>query len=202
MIKPPPSLVRDQRGFTYLMVMFFVVMIGISLMAVGQQWSVIMKRDREAELLFRGNRIKDAIERFVADYEVQKGTRPNRYPLKLEDLTKKPKRYLPVVYKDPMTGEDFELIKIGAEIRGIRSTSKEVPFDQVHFEGAKTYHDVRFEAAADSTDCTPSPVNPLLPAHCQQTTPASQTQPPGSEDQPISSPQDTPLPLPEETEEP
>ena len=56
------SLVLNEQGFTYLMAMFFVVLIGITLMMIGQQWSVTLKRDREAELLFRGNRIKQAIE--------------------------------------------------------------------------------------------------------------------------------------------
>ncbi|MDH5562899.1 MAG: hypothetical protein OEY91_04650, partial [Nitrospirota bacterium] len=71
----------NQDGVTYLFMMILVVVMSISLLGVTQQWSVIMKRDREAELLFRGTRIKDAIERYVADYEVQKATRPNRWPL-------------------------------------------------------------------------------------------------------------------------
>ena len=79
--------------------MFLVVLLGISLMAINQHWSIILKRDREKELAFRGKRIKEAIERYVDDYEVQKGTRERRYPLKLEDLTKKPKRYLQTAYK-------------------------------------------------------------------------------------------------------
>ena len=178
--------VTNQRGFTFLMLMFFIVLIGISLMAIGQQWSVIMKRDREAELLFRGNRIKEAIERFVADYEVQKATRPNRFPQKLEDLTKKPKRYLPVVYKDPMTGEDFDLIKTGTEIRGVRSTSEEKPFDEVHFKGAKSYQDIRFETTGTSADCTPNPLNPLLPSHCQQTGTSPTGKSPDGQEKPTS----------------
>ena len=163
----------NERGFTYLMVMFFVVMIGISLMMIGQQWSVTMKRDREAELLFRGTRIKEAIERYAADFEVQKGTRPNRYPQKLKDLTKKPRRYLQIVYKDPMTGDDFELIKTGAEIRGVRSTSQDKPYDQVNFKDAETYHAIRFEVTGQSTNCTPNPANPLLPPNCPKITPVN-----------------------------
>ena len=160
---------RNQQGFTYIMAMFFVVMIGISLMMIGQQWSVTMKRDREAELLFRGNRIKDALDQYAADFEVQKGTRATRYPRTLKELTKKsPKRYLQAVYKDPMTGEDFVLIKEGQEIRGVRSSSKEIPYDQVNFKGAGTYDAVRFEATPASTNCTPNPLNPLLPANCQK----------------------------------
>ena len=154
----------NQQGFALIMAMFFVVLIGISLMTIGQQWSVTMKRDREAELLFRGNRIKAAIESYVADFEVQKGTRTHRYPRTLKDLTKKnPKRYLQAIYKDPMTGEDFVLIKEGQEIRGVKSSSKEVPYDQVHFKGAGTYDAIRFEATPPSKGCTPNPLNPLLP---------------------------------------
>ena len=150
------------------MAMFFVIVMGISLMVIGQQWSVTLKRDREAELLFRGNRIKEAIELYGADFEVQKGTRKNRYPLKLKHLTSKsPKRYLQMVYKDPMTGEDFVLIKEGQEIRGVRSSSKDVPYDQVNFKGAGTYEAIRFEATAASGNCVPNPANPQLPVNCK-----------------------------------
>lgn len=151
--KDVPGPFNNQRGVTYLALMFFVVLIGISLMAVNQHWSAILKRDREKELAFRGLRIKQAIERYAADFEVQKATRSNQYPLKLEDLTKRPKRYLQAVYKDPITGEDFELIKRGTEIRGVRSTSLDLPLDQVAFQGATRYFDIAFEAA--NTDRAP-----------------------------------------------
>ncbi len=141
---------NNQRGVTYLALMFFVVLIGLSLMAVNQHWSVILKRDREKELAFRGMRIKQAIERYAADYEVQKATRSNQYPLKLEDLTKRPKRYLQVVYKDPITGENFELMKKGAEIRGVRSASLDPPLDQMTFQAARRYRDILFEASPPS----------------------------------------------------
>ena len=185
----------NQQGFTYLMAMLFVVLIGISLMMIGQQWSVIVKRDKEAELLFRGNRIKEAIERFVADYEVQKATRPNRYPLTLKELVKKPKRYLQVVYKDPITGEDFALIKDASGIRGVQSTSEDVPYDQVNFKGAQTYKAVRFEAAGPSSNCAPNPQNPLLPANCQQNPGSPQGSP-----SPATSPPTSNQPSPEPNE--
>ena len=157
----------NQAGVTYLFAMMLVVFMSISLMGVTQQWSVIMKRDREAELLFRGTRIKESIERFVADYEVQKATRPNRWPRTLEELTKKsPKRYLQAVYTDPITGRDFDLIKVGEELHGVRSTSTDVPYDQVHFKNAKTYQAIRFESTGASTNCDLNPLNPLAPQNC------------------------------------
>ena len=139
--------ISNQRGVTYLVMMFLVVLLGISLMAMNQHWSIILKRDREKELAFRGKRIKEAIERYVDDYEVQKGTRESRYPLTLEDLTKQPKRYLQTAYKDPLTGNKFDVIRTGMGIRGVRSPSHDRPFDQVTFQGAQRYHDIRFEAS-------------------------------------------------------
>lgn len=137
---------NNQRGVTYLALMFFVVLIGVSLMAVNQHWSVILKRDREKELSFRGTRIKQAIERYAADYEVQKATRQNQYPLTLKVLTKRPKRYLQTVYRDPITGEDFELIKKKGEIRGVRSASLDPPLVQATFQATQRYRDILFEA--------------------------------------------------------
>jgi len=159
-------LLRNQRGVTYLMVMFAIVLMGISLSVVGKQWVITVKRDHEAELLFRGTRIQNAIARYAADYEIMKGTRSHRYPLNLEELTQRPKRYLQVVYKDPITGQDFELIKVGAEVRGVRSRSKERPLDRVRFMDAETYDQITFQPIAPSGQpCrpVPNPINPLNP---------------------------------------
>ena len=175
---PAKQPLTNQAGVTYLFVMILVVVMSISLMRVTQQWSVIMKRDREAELLFRGTRIKESIERSVADYAVPQATRPNRWPRSLEELTKKtPKRYLQAVYTDPITGEDFDLIKVGEELHGVRSTSTDVPYDQVHFKNVKTYQAIRFESTGAATNCQPNPINPLVRQNC----PPSGTTPPAKE---------------------
>lgn len=161
----PGRCLVNQHGVTYLMVMAAIVLMGISATVVGKQWTVTVKRDKEAELLFRANRIKTAIARYAADYEVMKATRSNRYPLSLEQLTQKPKRYLPLAYKDPITGQDFELIKVGAEIRGVKSRSKEKPLDQVKFNNAATYNQVAFQVEAQAGACAggQNPINPLNP---------------------------------------
>ncbi len=70
-------MLSNQRGVTYLMVMAAIVLMGVAMTVVGQQWSIMVKRDKEAELLFRGNRIKAALEAYAADYQVRKATRPN-----------------------------------------------------------------------------------------------------------------------------
>lgn len=166
----------NQNGVTYLFVMMLVVVMSIATMEVTQQWSVIMQRDREAELQFRGTSIAIAIERFVKDWEIQKATRPNQWPRTLEELTKKsPKRYLRKAYADPMTGNKFALIKIGQEIHGVRSTSTETPYNQDIFKGAKTYQAIRFEAKGN-TNCQVNPLNPNAPTNCA---PPANTSPSG-----------------------
>jgi hypothetical protein len=187
------SLLMNQHGVTYLFIMMLVVFLTISLLGMTQQWSVIMKRDREAELIFRGTRIKDAIDLYVADYEIQKATRPNRWPRTLEELTKKsPKRYLQMAYSDPMTGKKFDLIKVGEELHGVRSTSTDTPYNQVGFKGAKTYQAIRFESTGVNTNCQINPLNPLAPSTCA---PVGNTIPQGASPQaesPGSSPSEQP----------
>ena len=169
-----PQTCKDERGVTYLALMCAIVLMGISLTAVGQYWQVIAKRDAEAELYFRGTRIKHAIEAYAADYEVRKGARPNQYPLNLEQLTQGPKRYLPVVYTDPLTGQDFELIRVNGEIRGIRSRSSETPLDKVRFKDAAAYNQIAFQAIPPSPPGQPcgsdvnrmDPLNPLVAGPC------------------------------------
>lgn len=146
--------------------MMLVVVMSISLLAVFQQWSVILKRDREEELLFRGNRIKNAIALYVADNKGNTGPQP-KWPRNLKDLTKKtPKRYLQAVYRDPITGKNFELIKTGDELHGVRSTSLDAPYNQIDFENAQTYQAIRFEATGGSTNCQPTALTQLGDPNC------------------------------------
>ena len=190
------SSLGNQDGVTYLFVMMLVVVMAISTLGVTQQWSVIMQRDREAELQFRGSSIAKAIERFVADWEIHKATRPNQWPRTLEELTKKsPKRYLRRVYADPMTGNTFALIKTGEQVHGVRSTSTETPYNQDVFKGAKTYQAIRFEAKTGSTNCQINPLNPNVPTNCP---PTANTPPSGETPLEKTSPIDSPPPSPSE----
>ncbi len=179
--RPARSLPGNQRGVTYLMVMMVVVLMGISLTVIGQLWSVVMARDREAELLFRGTRLKQAIEAYAADYEVRKGTRSNQYPSRLDQLTAGPKRYVPTIYPDPLTGQEFETVLVNGEIRGVKSRSTDVPFDKVRFKDASSYRDIAFLAIPPSAvgqSCAPQPnsTNPPLPLGPGECQPPAQTE--------------------------
>jgi type II secretory pathway pseudopilin PulG len=155
------------RPMTYIPLMALTVIIGITLSIVSQQWTITVRRDQERELLFRGTRIQSAIEAYAADYEVRKSERSHRYPKTLDQLVQAPKHYLPRVYKDPVTGMDFDLIVVKGEIRGVRSTSAETPMDQVTFKEAATYQDFAFLAKDRQPGTSglnePGSLNPLNP---------------------------------------
>jgi type II secretory pathway pseudopilin PulG len=144
-----PSRQRKDAGYTYLFVMFMVVLIGLAATAVTRQWKTEIRREREAELLFRGDQIRQAI----GLYYLTARAGLHLYPKSLKDLIKDPnssatRRYLRTLYKDPITGEDFELVKEGDAIKGVRSKSTATPIKTDNFppnyqEFAKktSYHD-------------------------------------------------------------
>ena len=121
----------NQNGFTYLLALVIIMIMGIMLGAVGQSWRTIVQRDREEELLFRGTQIKDAITRWYTP----RGTQHAATPLRdLKDLLQDPRslttiRYLRRLYTDPMTGKEWMLISDPNKgILGVASTSALKPF--------------------------------------------------------------------------
>lgn len=124
-------LIRSEGGFTYIAALFMVVIMGIMLGVTGQSMQVVMKREREKELIFRGLQYRDAIERWT-----KKGAMPL---LDLNHLLKDPRsatgeKYLRQLYKDPVTGGEWKVLKdpqLG--IYGVASTSDEEPIKQGNF---------------------------------------------------------------------
>ena len=86
-----------ERGYILLVLMIAVTVLLISLAAVLPNVRTEGQRDREEELLFRGNEYARAIATFH--------TRFNRYPMKIDDLLKETNglRFLRHAYPDPMT---------------------------------------------------------------------------------------------------
>jgi type II secretory pathway pseudopilin PulG len=120
----------NDRGFTYLMALMIIMVMGIMLGMVGQSWKTIMQREREQELIFRGTQIMEAIGRW-------RKPKPGGHvvtPLRdLKDLLQDPRtltttRYLRRLYTDPMTGKEWKVItdpNLG--ITGVASTSDAKP---------------------------------------------------------------------------
>jgi type II secretory pathway pseudopilin PulG len=139
-----------QGGFTYLGVLIAVAIIGVTLATTGEVWHTAQKRERERELLFVGDQIRQAIGRYY-----RAGA---QYPQTLDDLLRDPRhpgvvRYLRKRYYDPITGTtEWGLIRdSGDRIVGVHSRSEEQPIKQANFaaadrgfEGKKKYSEWTF----------------------------------------------------------
>jgi type II secretory pathway pseudopilin PulG len=141
----------SQRGFTLLGLLLVVGVMGAGLAAYGQIYSHQAQREKEAELLFRGNQYRLAIESYY-----RKG---QTYPKSIDELLvdnrfPTPVRHLRKRYADPMTGKpQWSLMKTpdGERVIGVHSTSEDKPIKtgnfelaNKHFADAKTYQDWQF----------------------------------------------------------
>lgn len=148
----------QQSGFTYLMLLWWVAISGVMLMALAQRWSIEAQRQKEMELVFRGNQIKRAIEAY-AKVPVKEAAASN-YPPSLEDLLEDkrlsdPRHHLRRLWPDPLTGGAWGLIKDKSGIKGVYSTAGMAPLRAP--DGILRFSEWRFEAAgmAPKTSMTP-----------------------------------------------
>ena len=139
------------RGFTYMGVLFLAAIMAGGLALTGDVWHTSTMREKETELLFVGNQYRKAIQRYYL-------TGPQRqYPRSLEHLLKDPRqpgtvRYLRKLYPDPITGQDWVLVKApDGGILGVHSASEETPFKTANFklrdrsfDGVQKYSDWKF----------------------------------------------------------
>ena len=143
----------NERGVTYLMLMFAIVIIGIATTAAAKQWKVIVQRELEADLLAKGIEIQNALAFYSATVKAGRVMPGEIYPQTLADLTRLPKPFLRKVYLDPMGHGEWEYLRAPTGgIMGVRSKSYAKPFRQHdfplavrHFEGRTTYHDWVFQ---------------------------------------------------------
>jgi type II secretory pathway pseudopilin PulG len=141
-------------GFTYLSVLYLIVIMGIMAGAAGQSWHTLMKREREEELLFRGRQIKEAITRWNNPRAGEHVVTPLN---DLKDLLRDPRtphtvRYLRKMYIDPVTNSEWTIIRDPSRgIVGVASSSGEIPLksagfpdDLAEFAGGSRYSDWKF----------------------------------------------------------
>lgn len=149
-----PNHGTHSEGFTYLGLLFFIAIMGITLAMAATLWSFARQREAEQELLFIGHQFRKAIGLY---YERTPGT-VKRYPQKLEDLLQDNRyvttqRYLRQIYRDPMTGTtEWELVPApDGGIMGVYSRSEgrtikagNFRYEDRGLEGANSYRQWRF----------------------------------------------------------
>lgn len=131
------KIIMNQNGFTYILALTIVMIMGIMLGLVGQSWKTIKQREQEKELLFRGSQIKEAIENWNNPNYPKAGSKPRHPIMDLKDLLQDPYsltkiKFLPQnyaaevddrnpkcapdcaklrIYQDPMTGKEWTIIR-------------------------------------------------------------------------------------------
>ena len=126
---PPPG------GFTYLGVLFLVMLMGLGLSGVLQTWTIAKQRSNERDLLWVGDQYARALKSY---YVESPGSR--QYPARLEELLEDnrfptPRRHLRRLYPDPVTqSTEWGLIKTpNGRIAGIHSQSEAEPWKRSEF---------------------------------------------------------------------
>ena len=97
---------RRSDGYVLITLILFVALLAIAMTALAPVIAQQMKRDREEELIHRGVQYSRAIKHYVKKF--------GRYPTRIEDLESTNNlRFLRKVYKDPVTGKDFKILRMG-----------------------------------------------------------------------------------------
>lgn len=142
---------KRQQGFTYLMVLAALIVVGILAEVATTLNSRLIQQEQEQDLLFRGLAYQNAIASYYHAGQAR------QYPRNLQVLVKDPrflhKRHLRRLYPDPIGRKDWLLIRNArGGITGVASSSEKTPLKQanfdkqlVHFAGAKQYRDWIFE---------------------------------------------------------
>ena len=137
-----------------IFVLVAVTSLGLMAGIAGSSWQTIIQRANEEELLWRGGQIRKAIGHYYKTAQAGSGS---TFPRNLEQLLKDPrfvgtKRHLRRLYLDPMTDDEWVLIKEpNGRIKGVRSSSKKEPFkkdgfsvENQDFAGKAQYFDWQF----------------------------------------------------------
>lgn len=172
----PCTIIGNQRGVTYMVVLVMVVVLGLGAGIAGSTWQTIVQRSREKELLFRGDQYRRAIGSY---YRHAHAGAQALFPHSLEDLLRDPRsletlRHIRKLDPDPMTGEEWVLIRQGGTVEGasgatgriigVRSASEREPFkkegfapENEDFAKAETYSGWEFIYKPEEDDTLPPP---------------------------------------------
>ena len=150
-LKAKKSYATQQGGFTYLGMLALLMVMLLWSGAAIQVSQTMLRRDKEAELIFIGNQYRLAIVSFYLSM--------GRFPASLDELLNstpaadKPRRFLRRIYRDPITGKsEWGYVKNpSGGIQGVYSLSELTPIKQANFElsdttftGSKKYSDWKF----------------------------------------------------------
>ncbi|WPN49223.1 MULTISPECIES: type II secretion system protein [unclassified Pseudomonas] len=161
----PSGKPSSEGGFTYLGVLFLIMVMGMGLASAGELWATAARRDRENQLLWAGTQYAQALRSY---YRSSPGLA--QYPQELADLLQderfpSAKHHLRQLYPEPIGGGEWALMRgFDGRITGVYSPSEEKPLKQVNFpnqwsdfNGMASYKDWQFVAEKSFLEGTSGP---------------------------------------------
>jgi type II secretory pathway pseudopilin PulG len=95
-----------EGGYILITLMLMVALLAIGMMVATSKAAFQARRDREEELVHRGVQYARAVRLFFK--------KTGRYPTRVEELENTNNlRFLRKRYKDPITGDDFKILRMG-----------------------------------------------------------------------------------------
>ncbi len=152
-----PARGRVSAGFTFLGLLFLIMLMGLMAAAAASTWSFTGQREKELALLYAGREYRLAIERFRAAHATQAQPYPTSLAALLGDESRlETRRFIRRLYFDPITGNDTWGLERNAKggITGVYSLSERVPLrsvtvyadETIAFGDARSYRDWVFSA--------------------------------------------------------
>ena len=92
---------RTDPGYAMAGLLVAIAIMGITMSMIMPTWRTWAKREKEAELIFRGEQYMRAIELYQRRFA-------GAYPTEMDALIDQ--RFLRKAYRDPMTGGEFEIL--------------------------------------------------------------------------------------------
>lgn len=97
-----------ESGFTMVALVIILMLMSIAMTAAVQLVSFTMQREKEAELIFRGEQYVEAIRLYRMRY--------GRYPMAMREMWEADPKVLRKKWKDPITGsESWAVVLLGQE---------------------------------------------------------------------------------------
>jgi type II secretory pathway pseudopilin PulG len=110
-----------KKGYSIIMLLVLVSILAVGLLVAVPVWQTQMQREKEEELIFRGNQFVEAIRLYQ-----QKN--PGQLPRSLDELVKK--RYLRRLFPDPMVKSGKWDVILAQQVSSRRAPGKPEPGGQ------------------------------------------------------------------------
>jgi type II secretory pathway pseudopilin PulG len=124
-----------ERGYTYLGLLALLALLGAGLATLGTAWSQAAQRERERELQFRGQQIRNAIAAYWAAHEPAE-LPPSLQALLVDGRGGAPRHHLRRLYADPFTGQADWALLHGPQGRGIAGVRSRADTRRLQLGGA------------------------------------------------------------------